>query len=45
MFNKTLEYIRQNPVAAGFVIKPEDWKYSRAKDFFGMKGLVELSYS
>jgi REP element-mobilizing transposase RayT len=45
MFDKTLEYIHQNPVIAGFVTRPEDWKYSSAKDFFGMKGLVELSYS
>ena len=45
MFDKTLEYIHQNPVQAGFVTKPEDWKYSSARDFCGMKGLVELSYS
>jgi hypothetical protein len=30
---------------AGFVIKPEDWKYSSARDFCGLKGLIELSYS
>jgi len=35
----------QNPVQAGFVTKEEDWKYSSARDFFGMKGLVSLSYS
>ena len=45
MFDKTLDYIHQNPVVAGFVTKPEDWKYSSAGDFCGMKGLVELSYS
>ncbi len=45
MFDKTLDYIHQNPVLAGFVIRPEDWKYSSARDFCGMKGLVELSYS
>ncbi|MEP6949829.1 MAG: hypothetical protein ABI863_11165 [Ginsengibacter sp.] len=45
MFDKTLEYIHQNPVIAGFVNKPEDWKYSSACDFCGVKGLVELSYS
>ena len=45
MFDKTLDYIHQNPVVAGFVSKPEDWKYSSAKDFCGMKGLVQLSYS
>ena len=30
---------------AGFVIKPEDWKYSSARDFCGMKGLIELNFS
>ena len=45
MFDKILDYIHQNPVVAGFVTKPEDWKYSSAGDFCGMKGLVELSYS
>jgi len=45
MFDKTLDYTHQNPVVAGFVTKPEDWKYSSARDFCGMKGLVELSYS
>ncbi len=45
MFDKTLKYTHQNAVIAGFVTRPEDWKYSSAKDFFGMKGLVELSYS
>jgi putative transposase len=45
MFDKTLEYIHQNPVQAGFVTQPEGWKYSSARDFFGIKGLVELCYS
>ncbi len=45
MFDKILDYIHQNPVLAGFVTTPEDWKYSSAKDFCGKKGLVELSYS
>ena len=45
MFHETLVYIHQNPVMEGFVTKPEDWKYSSAGDFCGMKGLVELSYS
>ena len=45
MFDKTLEYIHLNPVMAGFVIKPEDWKYSSARDFCGLKGLIDLKYS
>jgi putative transposase len=45
MFDKMLGYIHLNPVMAGFVTKPEDWKYSSARDFCGMKGLIDLSYS
>ena len=45
MFNKMLEYIHLNPVMAGFVIDPENWKYSSARDFSGMKGLIELNFS
>ena len=50
MFDKTIEYIHQNPVAAGFVFNPEDWKYTSARDFCEpeinkVKGLIELSYS
>ena len=50
MFDKILNYIHQNPVVAGFVIKPEDWTYSSVRDFcspdiFRKKGLDELNYS
>jgi putative transposase len=45
MFDKMLEYIHLNPVMTGFVIKPEDWKYSSARDFCGMRGLIDLNYS
>ncbi len=45
MFDEKLVYIHQNPVQAGFVTREEDWKYSSARDFCGMKGLVSLSYS
>ena len=44
MFDKMLTYIHDNPVVAGFVGSPEDWKYSSAGDFCGKKGLIELSY-
>lgn len=49
MFDKMIDYIHQNPVAAGFVISPEYWKYSIARDFCEPefkegKGLIELTY-
>jgi putative transposase len=43
-FYEILEYVHQNPVEAGFVRKAEDYVYSSAGDFYGMPGLVELSY-
>ncbi len=45
MFDEKLLYMHQNPVQAGFVTKEEDWKCSSARDFCGIRGLVELSYS
>jgi len=48
MFDKTLEYIHLNPVVAGFVNKPEDWKYSSASDFSDSvkyKGMIGLNYT
>ena len=45
MFDKILEYIHMNPVTAGFVSKPEDWRYSSSRDFYGLNGSIELSYS
>ena len=44
MFRKALNYIHQNRVVAGFVVKEEDWQYSSARDFCGTKGLVSLSH-
>jgi REP element-mobilizing transposase RayT len=44
MFHETLDYIHNNPVEAGFVEKTEDWLYSSARNFYGKKGLIELSF-
>ena len=33
--SQRLHYIHNNPVEAGFVCKPEDWKYSSAHDYSG----------
>jgi putative transposase len=45
MFDKTLGYIHLNPVMVGFVTKSEDWKYSSARDFAGLKGFIELNFT
>ena len=43
MLMQRLNYIHNNPVEAGFVVAPEDWKYSSAHDYSGGKqGLIEL---
>lgn len=40
---KVLDYIHFNPVKAGFVEKPEHWRYSSALDYFGKKGLIPIT--
>lgn len=39
-----LEYIHMNPVQSGFVDNPEDYLYSSARNYCGMKGLMEVEY-
>ena len=35
-------YIHNNPVEAGIVSSPEDYLYSSARDYAGLKGLIKL---
>ncbi len=44
MFYQKLNYIHNNPVKAMFVESAEEWLLSSARDFYGRKGLIELSY-
>ena len=37
-----INYIHQNPVRAGFVDNAEDYLYSSARNYAGMKALVEI---
>jgi hypothetical protein len=39
-----LDYVHNNPVKAGFVGRPEDWLWSSAADYAGMKGLIEIRH-
>lgn len=43
MAHQKLDYIHTNPVEAGFVTKAEEWKYSSAIDYYGGKGLLEIT--
>lgn len=42
VINQKLEYLHFNPVKAGFVEHPKDWKYSSAKDYYGGKGVLDI---
>ena len=43
VIRQKINYIHCNPVVAGFVERPEYWKYSSAADFISDRGLIELS--
>lgn len=42
MIKQRLDYIHNNPVTAGFVIYPEDYPYSSARDYSGEKGYLDI---
>ncbi len=43
-YKQRLDYLDENPVRAGFVWQPEEWKFSSAIDFYtNKKGLLELN--
>ena len=42
MAHQKLDYMHYNPVEAGVVEKPEDYLYSSAKNYYGMKGLIDV---
>lgn len=37
-----LEYIHNNPVTAGWVDYPHEYRYSSARDYAGIKGLLDI---
>jgi len=41
VIDEKLDYLHNNPVNEGFVSKPEDYLYSSASDYCGMKGLLD----
>ena len=41
-FLQKLNYIHQNPVKSEIVNNPEDYRYSSATDYMGVKGLVNI---
>lgn len=43
ILHQKLNYIHNNPVTAGIVENPEEYLYSSAKDYYGQKGLLEIT--
>ena len=43
MMIQKIEYIHNNPVNRGYIDKPEDWKYSSARNYLDMKALIPIS--
>ncbi|MCB9195076.1 MAG: transposase [Flavobacteriales bacterium] len=41
VIDEKINYIHQNPVEAGLVFRPEDYKYSSAIDYSGEKGILD----
>jgi REP element-mobilizing transposase RayT len=42
VLKQKLEYIHQNPVKRGYVDDPVHWRYSSARDYAGLAGLVPV---
>jgi putative transposase len=40
--DQKLDYIHMNPVKAGLVDEPEHYRWSSARDYAGVKGLVKM---
>ena len=40
--HNSLDYIHNNLVEAGIVEKAEDYLYSSARDYYGMKGMIDI---
>lgn len=44
VIDQKADYLHNNPVVAGFVNEPHEWRYSSAIDYSGGKGLIEIAY-
>ncbi|MBC2715880.1 MAG: transposase [Desulfobacteraceae bacterium] len=42
MLIQKIEYIHYNPVKRGYIDKPEHWRYSSARDYTGLDGIVTI---
>ena len=44
VINQKMEYVHHNPVEAGLVEHAEDYLYSSARDYAGVKGLLDVEF-
>lgn len=44
VFDQKLRYIHMNPVESGIVENPEEYIYSSARDYAGIKGLLDIEF-
>ena len=42
MMSQKIEYIHQNPIKRGYVDRAEHWRYSSARDYEGIEGLLTV---
>lgn len=42
ILNQKINYVHFNPVKRGYVDKPEDWRYSSARDYLGESGPIDI---
>ncbi len=42
MLSQKLDYIHYNPVRIGLVDRSEDWRYSSARNYLGLDGIIEI---
>jgi len=43
MMKQKIEYIHNNPVKRGYVDQPTDWRYSSARNYEGLLGLIHVT--
>ncbi len=42
MMRERINYIHQNPVKRGYVDEAQHWRYSSARDYEGLEGIIEI---
>jgi len=42
MMRQKLEYMHNNPIRRGYVDEPVHWRYSSARNYNGLPGLLEV---